>query len=144
MIGQDGNDRLTGGAGHDILDGGAGADRLMGGSGMDILIGGAGADRFGFGGPLGTANVDRIADFSTVEDRIELDNAVLRGLAHGALRASAFVTGTAARDSSDRIVYDRASGNLYWDSDGSGARAPVLFAVLENKPALDAGDFIVI
>ena len=44
----------------------------------------------------------------------------------------------------DRLVYDRSSGNLYWDADGSGAGAKLLFAVLENKPALDAGDFIVI
>ncbi len=43
--GEGGNDRITGGAGHDILLGDIGNDILTGGSGDDLLIGGAGADR---------------------------------------------------------------------------------------------------
>ena len=140
-----GSDHLSGGAGNDILFGDDGADRLRGGAGNDILFGGAGNDRFGFGGALHrTANVDTIGDFSTTEDRIELDNAVFRGLAHGTLAASRFVNGTAAGDAGDRIIYDRASGNLWFDADGTGAGAKILFAVLANQPVIDAGDFIVI
>lgn len=140
-----GSDTLSGGAGNDILFGDDGADRLLAGGGNDILFGGAGADRFGFGGALHrTANVDIIGDFSTSDDRIELDNAIFRGLAEGTLAASRFVNGTAAGDAGDRIIYDRASGNLWFDADGTGASGKVLFAVLANQPIIDAGDFIVI
>lgn len=45
LYGENGNDRLRGGAGDDILLGGDGDDALVGGSGRDLLIGGAGADR---------------------------------------------------------------------------------------------------
>ena len=43
--GDGGNERITGGAGHDILLGDAGNDILTGGSGDDLLIGGIGSDR---------------------------------------------------------------------------------------------------
>jgi Ca2+-binding RTX toxin-like protein len=45
LYGQEGNDRLKGGASHDVLLGGAGDDLLVGGSGRDLLLGGEGADR---------------------------------------------------------------------------------------------------
>ena len=45
LYGDDGNDRLKGGAGHDVLLGGAGDDLLSGNDGRDLLIGGTGADR---------------------------------------------------------------------------------------------------
>jgi uncharacterized delta-60 repeat protein/uncharacterized repeat protein (TIGR01451 family) len=45
LYGQEGDDRLKGGAGNDLLQGGTGDDLLVGGSGRDLLIGGAGADR---------------------------------------------------------------------------------------------------
>ena len=49
--GGDGNDRLKGGAGADVLLGGAGRDTLAGGNGNDILIGGTGPDKlYGNGG----------------------------------------------------------------------------------------------
>ncbi len=43
--GDGGNDRITAGAGRDIVRGGAGNDTLIGGSGDDLLIGGADSDR---------------------------------------------------------------------------------------------------
>ena len=74
-----------------------------------------------------------------------LENAHFTGLATGALPASAFVIGTAAADAGDRILYDSATGNLYFDSDGTGANAAVLFATLDNTTAaLSASDFQVI
>jgi Ca2+-binding RTX toxin-like protein len=50
LEGGDGNDRLHGGNGNDVLLGGAGNDTLEGGLGNDILIGGTGADKLN-GGP---------------------------------------------------------------------------------------------
>ena len=63
------------------LYGNAGANRLDGGGGADVLTGFGGADRFAFTSALGGGNVDRIADFSAVDDTIWLDDAVFAGLA---------------------------------------------------------------
>ena len=42
----------------------------------------------------------------------------------------------------DRVVYDSASGNLYYDADGSGSGAAQLIATLSGP--LAAGDIAVI
>ena len=62
----------------------------------------------------------------------------------GSLSANAFFAGTAAHDADDRIVYDSATGNLFFDADGHGAGAAMLFANLSNHAALSASDFQVI
>ncbi|MBX3576471.1 MAG: S8 family serine peptidase [Rhizobiaceae bacterium] len=146
IYGNAGADRLFGGAGGDTLAGGAGNDRLSGGAGIDRLIGGAGRDSFVFDAALGARhNVDVIVDFRRGQDKIELDNAIFKGIGgDGRMSAGKFVLGTAADDASDRIIYDRGSGSLYYDPDGSGARDAILFAKLHNKAALSAGDFFVI
>ena len=137
---------LDGGRGNDTLDGASGADTLKGGLGNDILTGGNGGDEFRFDKPLGATNVDHVVDFASAQaDKIVLENAVFVGLASGALNPNALRIGAAAVDADDRIVYDPATGRLYYDSDGSGATAQVLFAILDNAPAtLSAGDFSVI
>ena len=63
---------------------------------------------------------------------------------HGALAPGAFAFGTVAQDADDRILYDIASGALFFDADGAGGAAAVQFAVLSGAPALTAGDFVVI
>jgi serralysin len=60
------------------------------------------------------------------------------------LANSAFVIGTAAQDADDRFIYDSATGNLYYDADGNGAGAAMLFATLSNHPTLAASDIVVI
>lgn len=82
LTGLDGNDTLLGMGGADMLLGGAGDDRLVGGDGDDVLIGGAGfdamtggagADRFVFAaGDFAAPNADRISDFDTALDVIDL------------------------------------------------------------------------
>jgi Ca2+-binding RTX toxin-like protein len=137
--------RLDGVGGKDTLAGGAGNDTLVGGAGNDILTGGAGNDLFRFDAPLsGTTNVDRLADFSAVADTIQLENAVFKALtATGTLAAGAFVLGTQAADASDRIVYNGATGSLYYDSDGSGAAAQILFATVVPGVAVTIADFVI-
>ena len=137
--------RLDGGRGNDTLAGGDGDDTLIGGLGLDRLAGGAGADKFLFDKPLGAANADMILDFTRGSDTILLENAVFRGLAAGALSANALRLGTAAADADDRLVYDPATGRLWYDADGTGAAAQILFATLDTPPAtLAASDFQVI
>jgi Ca2+-binding RTX toxin-like protein len=43
--GGDGNDTITGGAGHDVIFGDMGNDTLTGAAGNDVLVGGSGSDR---------------------------------------------------------------------------------------------------
>ena len=66
------------------------------------------------------------------------------GLSLGALNAGVFVTGSAALDADDRILYDASTGKLYFDADGNGAGAAVQFAILSGSPAITASDFTVI
>lgn len=156
LIGGSGNDQLLGGAhadvlnggvGDDTLSGGTGADRLQGGLGMDELRGGGGADQFLFRTALGAANADAIRDFVSGQDEILLDDAVFAGIgAPGGLADGVFaaVPGGAATDPSQRILYDAASGRLFFDADGSGAGEALLFAQLRPNAALTEDDFRVV
>lgn len=144
VIGNAGTNVLRGFGGDDILAGLGGSDSLYGGLGNDRLVGGgAGADRFHFDTALDeTANVDRIADFSHSDDTIYLARSVFGGAAAGRLGADAFERGTGAQDAEDRILYDSASGRIFYDADGTGAAAAVLFAVVNPGVALDHTDFV--
>ena len=58
----------------------------------------------------------------------------------GKLTKAMFWTGKAAHDASDRIVYDKASGALYYDADGTGRAAQVKIATLKKGLALTEKD----
>jgi len=136
----------TGNALANRLTGNAGNNELNGGLGADTMTGGAGADTFVFNTALGGGNIDRITDFSVVDDVIHLENAVFTGLANGALAGAAFaanLTG-AATLASHRIIYETDTGRLFFDADGVGGAAAVEFAVLNAGLALTSADFFVI
>ena len=141
---------LSGRAGNDTLDGGAGNDMLDGGDGIDRLIGGSGSDRFVFDTALNAAsNVDTIVDFTHGTDKIALDNAIMTALGTktGALKAAAFYAANGAdhgHDSSDRVIYDKLSGALYYDSNGSAAGGVTQIALLVTHPALTASDILIV
>ena len=78
------------------------------------------------------------------DDRMQLDDAVFVGLAIGTLSAAAFATGAGALDATDRIVYNAATGALYFDSDGIGAAAQLRFAQLTPGLTLTNADFEII
>ena len=65
------------------------------------------------------------------------------GMAAGALNPAAFHSGTAAADASDRIIYDSATGKIFYDSDGTGAAAAIQFAKVTAGLVLTQADFIV-
>lgn len=136
---------LTGSSGNDTLKGAGGNDRLVGGPGNDTLTGGTGADAFLFNAALNAStNVDKITDFVPADDTIRLENSVFTALTStGALPASAFKAGTAASTAAHRIIYDKPTGSLYYDKDGTGATAKIKFATLMNKPTLTNADFVV-
>ena len=135
---------LTGSNFANILVGNDGANILDGKDGNDVLYGFGGADTFQFSSALGAGNVDVIADFQQGLDKIALDDAIFAGLGLGALQASTFVAGSAALDAADRIIYNPATGQLFYDADGSGAGAAILFATVQGAPPLTASDFLVI
>ena len=135
---------LTGNEVGQFLYGNAGANRLDGKGGADVLTGFAGTDSFAFTTALGGGNVDRVTDYNAADDTILLDAAVFTGLGRGALPAGAFVTGSAAQDSDDRIIYNPATGALLFDADGNGAGAAVPFATLGAGLGVTANDFVVI
>ena len=146
IVGNNFANTLTGGLGADILSGGNGNDKLVGGAGIDTLTGGLNNDIFVFNAPLSALNRDIITDFNHVADTFQLENAVMAKLGAGvhALSATMFRAGAAAADANDYIVYNRANGNLFYDSNGNGAGGATLLAVLTNKPVLAANDFVVI
>ena len=121
---------LFGFDGDDTLDGGAGNDQLEGGRGADTLTGGKGADTFIFASPL-DGKADTILDFNFNEgDVLQLDHNIFTALQSGTLAADQFVKGKAAQDANDHLIYDRATGELAYDPDGSGAAAAVTIARL--------------
>lgn len=148
--GGSGNDWVWGDAGRDTVYGGLGNDTVNGGAGNDILYGNAGRDTFVFDTKLNnSSNVDLIKNFSIRYDSIWLDNAVFTNLGRGSdkgvkLASDMFVTSTTAQDAQDRIVYDRETGSLYYDRDGTGSAAQVKFATLSNKAKLTYHDFFVV
>jgi Ca2+-binding RTX toxin-like protein len=145
VSGLGGSDRLSGMGGNDTIKGGDGNDTLSGGEGKDTLKGGAGKDSFVFDTAPGASKVDTVLDFNAADDTIHLDNADFLGLADGALSAAEFHIGAAATDAAHRVIYDKATGALYFDADGSGtAEVAIKFAVLAKNLDLTAADFLVI
>ncbi|MFC1458164.1 calcium-binding protein [Microvirga arabica] len=172
--GSTGNDRVYGSSGHDTVDGGSGNDwvygdsgndRVYGGTGDDVVNGGSGNDRlygdagsdaFVFNSKLGTASTDRkvsfdkIVDFNAKYDSFLLDNAVFKKLGSGTLSnpmqldQEFFVTGSKARERDDYLIYNKKTGVLSYDADGSGSREAVEFAQLSKNLKLTYKDFFVI
>jgi Ca2+-binding RTX toxin-like protein len=144
LIGNGGNNHLWGFAGNDTLNGGAGNDVLDGGAGSDVLIGGTGADLFVFSVAPVKGTIDKISDYTSGEDRISLTASAFHGLAasSGVLAASSFALGTKATSTAAQIVYDKASGKLYYDTDGTGSAAAIQFASVTAGTQLTHADFL--
>jgi Ca2+-binding RTX toxin-like protein len=79
------------------------------------------------------------------DDTISLENAIFTRLTTtGTLNAAYFkIIGTASLDADDYILYDKTTGVLSYDADGSGAGQAVRIAVLGTNLALTNLDFIV-
>jgi Ca2+-binding RTX toxin-like protein len=136
---------LTGNEFANNIQGNAGNNVLNGRAGNDMLTGLGGNDFFLFNTALNAAtNVDVITDFNVAADTIRLENAIFATLAPGVLPAGAFRIGAAAGDAGDRIIYNSATGALFYDADGTGATAAIRFATLDPGLALTNADFIVV
>ena len=143
IYGLGGADKLYGQAGSDSFDAGSGSDYLFGGLGADVLTGSAGNDVFVFNTAL-FGGIDRVTDFAHGYDTFRVENGVFHALGTaGKLASDAFYSGSAAHDSTDRIIYNPTTGALSYDADGTGSVAPVQFAVFPKGLTMTASDFII-
>jgi len=137
-----GNDTMTGNALANHLSGGFGADRLNGGGGDDTLVGGgfadalnggAGADVFRFEtfGDSSVIETDRISDFVTGVDHIELPKGDYVFLGTGAFTGAA-----------DEIRFVVAGGVTTIEVRLLGASVNAMEIELTGSVALTASDFV--
>lgn len=144
LKGDNGLNGLYGGPGNDTLYGYGGQDALAGGTGNDKLYGGKGMDNFIFDTkPNSRSNVDKIMDFKAADDMISLASRHYKNIGVGGLKEEAFHIGKRAQDADDRIIYDKATGALYYDPDGTGSAARIKFAVLANKATISHLDIAI-
>lgn len=136
--GTSGDNSLIGTSVGDKIDSQGGNDKIWGKGGSDLIFTGSGKDAITFDTSLGSNNVDWIVDFDPAYDTLSLENAIFTKLTDTdkVLRPSWFRVGEKALESNDYIVYNKATGDLYYDRDGSGSGAAIKFAHLENKPTL--------
>ncbi|WP_262028815.1 cadherin domain-containing protein [Microvirga sp. Mcv34] len=165
---------INGGAGNDWIWGNGGDDTINGGSGKDILFGGDGADTFVFDTPFKKGHFDQIRDFKSGEDKILFDLDALKsfkikasqkdlfGLSkkghpdkkssvgldkifkEGKLEKKFFTVGTTSKDGNDYVVYNKKSGSVYLDVDGSGGAKPIEILKVKPGAALSFNDFLFI
>ncbi|NCR71962.1 MAG: hypothetical protein GPI93_12565 [Microcystis aeruginosa LG13-12] len=160
IIGDSGNDRLTGnslnntltgGGGNDQLTGQDGNDSLIGGSGDDLLTGGNGSDNFIFNSS--NLGIDTISDFTPGSDKMVLSKAIFTALqssiGNGFSQPAEFASvddDDLVATSSAFIVYSNSSGSIYYNQNGSaaGLGSGSEFANLLTVPTLTAADFALI
>ncbi|WP_201837952.1 M10 family metallopeptidase C-terminal domain-containing protein [Microvirga zambiensis] len=143
-------ENAIGGNGNDTLIGNSAANRLSGGKGKDTLTGLGGRDSFVVNTKLDKSR-DTITDFSVRDDTIWLDNSIFKKLGSkgsekspAKLKAAFFKIGTKATDKDDYVIYNKKTGVLSYDADGSGKGKAIDFAMLKKNLALKYDDFAVI
>lgn len=167
LLGSAHDDTLVGNASANAIDGGDSADIIAGNGGIDTLTGGAGADHFLFnavndGGGATKAGVtatgDRIADFVSGADSIDILRSgfkIAGTVTDIAFAADYFVSdlGDAPLTSTNQsgvatteaghgqFLFNETTNQLWWDSDGTGNAKAVLLASFENGEHVLATDF---
>jgi Ca2+-binding RTX toxin-like protein len=150
ISGTDSSQTLTGTAAADSISARGGNDTILGKGGNDILAGGSGRDNFVFDTKPGSGNVDKITDFLPEADRIYLDNASFAKLGSGSVSSPAMLSSALfesdgkADDGNDHLIYDRSTGALYYDADGSGSNGRVKVAEIGAGQNLQYDDVFVV
>ena len=140
-----GDDQVFSRAGDDIIFAGEGNDTLSGGTGRDTIVGGDGNDSFIFSAKPLAGNADFTDAFFSGTDILFFDNDAFPRLGPlGALSASRLAFGTAATDANDRLIYNGSNGKLWYDPDGTGAKAKILVATVASGFPLDTTSIFII
>lgn len=137
------------------ITGNSANNNIYGLGGNDTLTGGGGNDRFFFGDvPFAEAGVDRITDFVVGNDKIilerkfrfgELETAggsftqpnLLLATDFSVINVAAAAEQIAAATSSNEIVYNRVTGNLFFNANNNAAGFGTgggLFATIAGSP----------
>ncbi len=112
------------------ITGNSGNNSLFGFGGSDILTGGGGNDQFFFNRALPASGIDTINDFVVGSEKIVLDKTffpALETVAGNLLLATDFAVidsvaiaeEAQAATSGEEIVYNRQTGNLFYNADGA-------------------------
>ncbi len=146
ITGTNGKNALRGYGGNDTIKALGGNDTVYGGTGNDTVTGGMGQDHFVFDTKPSSTNKDRIVDFNVKDDTIRLENAVFKVGPNGTLKAGAFWTNKTgkAHDRDDRIIYDKDSGVLYYDADGTGSGKAVAFTTILKNLSMTSKDIYIV
>ncbi|WIU38523.1 M10 family metallopeptidase C-terminal domain-containing protein [Methylorubrum extorquens] len=143
IIGNDLDNVIDAGAGtFEFINGAGGNDLLIGGAGHDEIMGGAGNDVFRFTS-LSDAG-DFFYDFTPGQDKIQL-NATAFGIGtatNNFVTGVSFIEGPDVTSAVPTVLYNKDSGYLLYDADGTGAAGPSVLAILNGTPTLHASDFL--
>ncbi|MGY6283937.1 malectin domain-containing carbohydrate-binding protein [Methylorubrum extorquens] len=143
IIGNDLDNVIDAGAGDfEFINGAGGNDLLIGGAGHDEIMGGTGNDVFRFTS-LSDAG-DFFFDFTPGEDKIQL-NATAFGIGTAVnqfVNGVSFIEGPDVTSAAPTVLYNKDSGYLLYDADGTGAAGPSVLALLNGTPTLHASDFM--
>ncbi len=151
LDGGTGNDLLDGGASNDTLFGQAGADMLIGGKGKDVMTGGADSDVFVFAiGDTAAQNgfVDTITDFNPSADSIDIDvfNGPLSASAYGELTVAtnnfddALLAARGAMTPSISAIFVAGTTDGWLFWDSNGDHVPDQAVILQGANNLNAFD----
>ena len=100
--------------------------------------------------------MDLITDFTSGKDHLQLSKTIFAGIRTAAgtgegktLAGTEFVsskTATQGTTANSHLIYNTATGALYYDADGSGKGAAVEVAILgtTTHPALVAADILIV
>lgn len=129
--------------------GGDGGATFTVGAGDQYIFTFAGNDTITFTSAAASGRV--IADFTAGGDKIALTGTAFAGITadSGLLQAADFASGdgkVAAASATELIIYDTATGNLYYDAGGNtgGSADAVLIAKLVGAPTVAETDFLVV
>lgn len=134
----------TGNAFANTITGNNAANVMTGAEGNDLFKGNGGADTFNFTN-LATGGLDRVLDFATGIDKIQVSAAGFGG----GLTAGGPVTLVASAvplpsGPGGTFLYNTTTGILSFDADGNGAGAAVQFLWSTNFATIAASDFVVV
>lgn len=148
-------DFYYGGVGNDAIRDSPGSDTIYAGSGNDFIEAkkeglsdtiytGTGKDIIKF---YNTTNLlDNIMDFTSKTDQIQVVSANFGNIAPGVLSTSNFVAGVnpVARNTDPTFLFDKATGNLIFDSNGSATGGQSVLAHFEGAGVLSGTDILVV
>lgn len=145
LYGFNGRDTINGVGGNDTLVGGKGNDLLDGGDGKNTLTGNSGNDAFRFSSQLNPKNYSNITDFTLGQDWIELQNVAFPNIgSKGQLSAAKFVLESAYAGQDHVVIYDKASGELSYDTTGGSLADAIVFGKVTANLNLSHTNFFVV